>query len=249
MKTALILGHPGHELRVFRFLELHRPVVYVLTDGSGNNGGASRLPSTLKVLEEAGCQVGSVFGRFTDQEIYEVILKKKEGILQDLIEEVCTDLQSKGIERLAGDACEGYNPTHDLCRYMVNIIAEKMDLPNYDFLLDGPPHLCPEELRAQALWIRLAEGDFERKLAAAANYPELKFDLEETLKKHGKAPFMIECLRPVEKRSALKTWQTPLPHYETYAKEKIQQGKYQEVISFETHVRPLVEGLQALCVS
>ena len=249
MKTALILGHPGHELRVFRFLELHRPVVYVLTDGSGNNGGESRLPSTLKVLQEAGCQAGSVFGRFTDQEIYQVILEKKKETLKSLIEEICTDLQKRGIEQIAGDGCEGYNPTHDLCRYMINIIAERTGLPNYDFLLDGPPHLCSEELKTQALWVGLNEGDFERKLTAAANYPELKFDLEETLKKHGKAPFMVECLRPVKTPAELKTWKTPLPHYETYAQEKIQQGKYQEVISFETHVRPLAESLQVLCVS
>ncbi len=249
MKTALILGHPGHELRIFRFLEIHKPIVYVLTDGSGNNNGQSRILSTLKVLEATGCCPGSVLGKFSDREIYDMMLKQQDHIFKDLIEEIEIDLKKQGIERIVGDACEGFNPTHDLCRYMINIIAQKNDLPNYDFLLEGAPHLCPERLKSKAIWMHLSEADFERKLTAAKNYPELTFDLEETLKKHGKAPFMIECLRPIEDPTVLKTWKTPIPHYESYALEKVQKGKYQEIISFEKQLYPLTKKLQTLCVS
>jgi hypothetical protein len=32
-KAALVVAHPGHELRVFHWLRLARPCVFVLTDG------------------------------------------------------------------------------------------------------------------------------------------------------------------------------------------------------------------------
>jgi hypothetical protein len=245
LKTALILGHPGHELRVFRFLELHRPVVYVLTDGSGNNQGESRIASTVKVLEATGCTAGRVFRRFTDREFYEILLNGNESALTNVMKDMIADLKQRGVERLVGDACEGFNPTHDVCRYMINLMAKRLGLPNYDFLLEGSPLSCPEGLKDKCLLFHLTDEDFERKLAAAQNYPELKFDLEETLKKYGKAPFKVECLRPVDGLPALKTWETPLPFYETYALQKIEQGKYREVISFEKQIRPLVEAIYA----
>ena len=37
-KAALIVAHPGHELRVHHWMELARPLVLVLTDGSGRQG-------------------------------------------------------------------------------------------------------------------------------------------------------------------------------------------------------------------
>jgi len=75
-KIALIMSHPGHELRLYRFLEIYQPRVYVFTDGSGWTD-QSRLPSTEKILKEAKCEKGNVFGRFSDKEIYELILAKK----------------------------------------------------------------------------------------------------------------------------------------------------------------------------
>ena len=33
--TALVIGHPGHELLVHGWLEVARPIVFVFTDGSG----------------------------------------------------------------------------------------------------------------------------------------------------------------------------------------------------------------------
>jgi len=51
--VALIIAHPGHELRVHHWLEKTRPLVFVLTDGSGRTA-QSRLHSTTRILERAG---------------------------------------------------------------------------------------------------------------------------------------------------------------------------------------------------
>src|SRR5260221_8686768 len=51
-RPALIIAHPGHELRVHRWLEKTRPLVLVLTDGSGRTA-QSRLASTTRILKQA----------------------------------------------------------------------------------------------------------------------------------------------------------------------------------------------------
>lgn len=58
--SGLCLGHSGHEIRVLAWAAQHRPVVTILTDGSGPDR-PSRLDSTRKVLEPIGCRVGSLF--------------------------------------------------------------------------------------------------------------------------------------------------------------------------------------------
>jgi len=242
MRAAIILSHPGHELRIFKFLEVHQPLVYVLTDGSGNSA-VSRISSTAKVLQETGSTQGKVFGRFTDREIYDLILNQKVGILYDLIEEIEEDLNLRGIELIAGDACEGFNPTHDLCRYVINALATRCGIENYDFLIEGELHECPGELKKKALWMHLSDNDFDRKLSVASHYPELIPDFKAALEQHGKAPFLTECLRPVHESRKFKNWDTPLPFYETYTTGKVKEGKESKVISFEKHLRPLAEKI------
>src|SRR4051794_29308473 len=52
-RAALVVAHPGHELRVHGWIEAVRPLVHVLTDGSGSSG-RSRLESTRRVLGPTG---------------------------------------------------------------------------------------------------------------------------------------------------------------------------------------------------
>src|SRR4051794_24140970 len=72
-RPALVIGHPGHELRVFGWLSQHRPLVYVITDGSGQRG-VSRLQSTESVLRAAGSKPAEIFGHIADRRIYRAIL-------------------------------------------------------------------------------------------------------------------------------------------------------------------------------
>ena len=67
-KCALIVAHPGHELRVHGWLEAVQPTVYVLTDGSGR-ASQSRLASTMRLLQQARAQRGAIYGRFSDREL------------------------------------------------------------------------------------------------------------------------------------------------------------------------------------
>src|SRR5215831_20493662 len=117
-RAVLVVGHPGHELRVYGWLTKVRPVVHVLTDGSGGEG-TSRLASTTALLEEVGASRGSIYGRMTDREIYAAMLAGDHGCFIALAEELAVTLVNTGADLVAGDAIEGFNPSHDVCRYIV----------------------------------------------------------------------------------------------------------------------------------
>ena len=84
-KTALVIGHPGHELRVFHWLEVMRPAVFVFTDGSGRQG-PSRLPSTTRILDQVGAATGLFYGPLTDAAAYTAILDRNVDLFCGLCE-------------------------------------------------------------------------------------------------------------------------------------------------------------------
>lgn len=248
-KAALIIGHPGHELRVHHWLETIKPAVLVLTDGSGRTSH-SRLPSTTKVLQAAGATLGPVYGRFTDSALYDLMLAGKPEVLVGLVKEVADWLVAGGFEIVVGDALEGYNTSHELCRHLIGAACERVrrqtgrSLANYDFLLVGRPDECPLELRPNAILLQLDEAAIARKLGAAENYPELKSEVENAFKQFGKAVFATEWLRPVANDAGLNpTSVAERPYYEVYGEKQKAAGHYQNVIRFREHIHPLAQAM------
>lgn len=245
---GVIIGHPGHELRIYRMLELYHPRLYVLTDGSRLTHHA-RTYNTIRIIEQTDSKQSNILGRFTDVEMYKIFLTGDTATLKALVDELVDDLILHQIEILIGDAVEGYNPTHDLCRYLINsaaqIISHKRGTPvlNYDFLLHGRPDLNLGDLAGECIQFQLDDENFEKKYTAATNYPELKRDLDLTIALHGTSPFKIESLRPVKDYSKYISWDTDFPFYETYGRKKIDAGDYTELISFESHILPLAKYL------
>src|SRR6184192_1679995 len=94
--AALIVAHPGHELRVHGWMEHARPLVFVLTDGSGSRNEA-RLASTTRLLEQTGSRPGCVYGRFTDRQLYDVLLRSDHGLFLNLAAEISRELRAAGI--------------------------------------------------------------------------------------------------------------------------------------------------------
>jgi hypothetical protein len=121
--AALVISHPGHELCVYRWLETARPDVFVLTDGSGRSG-ISRLNSTTKVIASAGASAATIYGRFSDRDIYAALLQRDFGLFERLVTELAEAFVRTRIECVAGDAIEGYNPIHDACRLVIDAAVE-----------------------------------------------------------------------------------------------------------------------------
>ncbi|MEA2602787.1 MAG: hypothetical protein QOF89_3779 [Acidobacteriota bacterium] len=245
-RTALVVAHPGHELRVHRWLELTRPAVFVLTDGSGNHG-ISRLDSTTSLLTRVGATPGSIYGRLSDRELYRAILAGDLGLFTALVDELAQGLAD--VDTVAGDAVEGYNPGHDVCRLLLNAALLRLEgegrrPASFEFPLVGAPDDCPAEDLSAALRLELDEESLSRKLEAARLYPELAGEVEAALAAHGTGRFRVECLRPVRYGLEIGCRSSQPPFYETHGEKRVAQGHYGEVIRFREHLAPLAEGLK-----
>lgn len=256
--TALVVAHPGHELRVHHWLETLCPLYFCLTDGSGSVG-KSRMDSTTKVLQHVGSRPGTIYGRFTDREVYQLLLEGRHEVFVNLLDELANSLITHDISVVAGDAPEGASPTHDLCRYLIDAslsaikISTGRRITNYEFVLDSPPDDCPPDLRSEAIWLQLDEAALDRKLQAALGYSELRGETEEALKYYGKNAFALECLRPSTASAAILKFEHEAPAYERYGKEGVERhgktfGKYEEVITFQKHLKPMIQAInEAAC--
>src|SRR2546421_13128270 len=99
----LFVAHPGHELCVHGWLSSTQPKVFVLTDGSGH-GGQSRIGSTSKVLGQVGAPPGSIYGRFTDAGLYELIIEKDFQPFLRVVDEFAGAIVAERPSTVAGDA-------------------------------------------------------------------------------------------------------------------------------------------------
>jgi hypothetical protein len=237
-KAALVIAHPGHELRVFGWASQVHPITFVLTRGDGR-AGASRLESTSAVLESIGAPQGSIYGRFSDREIYELLLGHRHDVLVGLRDELAAAFVAADVDVVACDAEEWYNPSHDVCRYVAVAAAKRAEaltgtpIDVFDFPLVGPPNSCPDHLRERALRLELDGETFSRKLQSAHHYPELKVEVERALAANGADAFRVECLRPAAPSDGAVSQR---PFYEEYGERQVAAGHYAEAIKFDPHV-------------
>lgn len=247
MRTALVIGHPGHELLVHGWLEVTRPTVFVITDGSGRSN-QSRLASTTSVLNQTGAKCGSIYGRLMDAAGYAAILNHEFDLFVGLAKELCGAFLVERIDYVAGDALEGYNPMHDVCRLVINaaVTAARRTrghrVANFDFSLIGQP-ACHEPPHSEGICRRLDDAAFARKMAAAKGYAELAGEVDATLERTSPDALRVECLRPV---CAGETDYScdQIPFYEQYGEKQVAAGYYDRVIRYHEHIAPLAEALR-----
>lgn len=247
---GLILGHPGHELRVLGWLHEQRPATAVLTDGSGA-GGESRIELTTALLDAAGCRRSSVYGDHSDGDFYRAMLGGDVDFFRCLAGRLADWLVAEGICLVASDAVEGYNPTHDLCAAVASHatrLASKRslhDITHFTFLLTGAPGTCAPlgslvlELSPPAL----AEKICQTRHYAASAGGALVDEVETMLQAFGEASFAREFLAPANLERDFKQFEATAPFYETHGEKQVAAGLYQHVIRYWTHVAPIISKL------
>jgi hypothetical protein len=247
-RAALVIAHPGHELLAHGWLELARPIVFVLTDGSGRTN-RSRIDGTTKVLEQTGARPSPMFGGFTDRAAYTALLEHRVDFFIDLAEELARALAAERIDYVVGDAEEGYNPMHDVCRLVIDAAVRAVHrtngrhvanfkLPIVGWSEDHVAGPSPEQIRVQ-----LTEDAFARKVAAASRYIELQDEMESALRGQLINALRVERFRLVGRRD-----DEPRPggdprFYEQYGEKQVAAGYYTRVLRHAEHVAPLAETL------
>lgn len=252
-RAALVVAHPGHEMRLHGWLEQARPTVLVLTDGSGGTG-RSRLDSSRRLLAATGARPGSMFGALTDDALYAALLGGDLELVRGLARQVAGALLELDAELVVSDALEGFNPAHDLVRHLVDAAvalvarARGRAPASYDFALDGLPDECPPGLQPRALRVALDDAAWARKQTAAATYTELAGEVGAALRLADPEAFRVELLRPVvvSGLSDGRLLGDDAPRYERYGEERVKTGRFRRVLRFVDHVRPAAEALRAL---
>jgi len=245
--AALIVAHPGHELRLHHWLERERPRVFVLTDGSGG-AGLSRVPSTLDVLRRVHAPAGSILGRFSDGELYRLVMTGEVAPVVAVTCELGDALAEGGATFVVADAWEGYNPVHDLCRVIASLAVGRArmlstrDIVDFEYAVVGSP--LPTSAKGEIV-LELDAQALQRKLDAAAAYPELRSDVTSAIGTHEADAFRIEALRPAVPWAVSSAAMDGKPFYETHGEEQVARGKYAEVLRYREHVFPFLIALAA----
>ncbi|HXM51349.1 MAG TPA: hypothetical protein VN956_26130 [Pyrinomonadaceae bacterium] len=246
-KSALVIAHPGHELLVYNWLSLANPYVFVLTDGSGHSH-KSRLHRTTSIINSLGARPGSIYGRLTDADAYSAILAGEVGVFIRMASELAEALVHHRIEYIVGDAIEGYNPVHDICRLIINAAVKKVCqmghcLANFDVSL-AYQHDLAQKSTADIVSIAASEQMLAEKLQVARDYSELAVDVNRIIAQEGVTSLGIEYLRPVNENSYQRFQEQP--YYEVYGERQVAAGRYQQVIRYRDHVLPIGEALKDL---
>lgn len=241
-RPVFVIAHPGHELPVHGWVERERPLVLVVTDGSGPEG-RPRLAATARLLARLGAEPGPVFGRLADRALYEALLAGDHALFAGLADEIADTLVRTGATLVAGDALEGYNPSHDVCRMLLDTAVSRAEartgraIANNAILLAG----APGSETAGVVVLVLDDAALERKRAAALAYEEMRSEVEPALARYGLEAYRREVLVPVRPFD----WTPPErpPFYERHGEARVAAGLYRRVIRFREHLEPLGAAL------
>jgi hypothetical protein len=174
------------------------------------------------------------------------MLKGDRDLFINLASELAADLVSENIDYVVGDAIEGYNPAHDICRFVINAAVENAKRQRQQAILNFEVFLSAEsdshaKSSSDDIWLHLDEESSKQKLAAAQAYVELTADINQTLNREGMDAVQTEHLR-----RASSDWDgaAERPYYEVHGEKQVAAGHYEEVVRYQTHIRPIADALK-----
>jgi hypothetical protein len=184
----------------------------------------------------------------SDAEIYGVMLERNVPAILPLVDALARSFLRYKIDCVVGDAAEGFNPTHDLCRGLVNaavLLAERMSgrkIANFEFCLSEWEQNGHDPLHDdRCVHWTLDQRRLDQKIEAAEQYAELKKEVQRAIAQRGKRYFRVECLRRADTSS--RDFNGGKPAYEVWGEQRVAEGRYQTVIRFQQHLLPLTEAI------
>jgi len=228
-------------MRLFHWMEIHRPTVFVLTDGSGSNS-ASRTEYTRRTLQKTGAKAGSVFGQVSDRDWYSALINRDPGLLTSAAEQIFRAVSGDAPSLIVTDPVEGYNPMHDLCAGVAAAVQtlfarrnERIELGTYALIggLKTGPHVERHHLDAAAR---------RRKQLAIDAYEPLSGEAATVLAQTPDALGEEAVVSGVSLQPWLNELATP-PEYEITGRQRVRDGRYGNVIAYSEHIKPAFDDL------
>lgn len=223
-------------------------MVLILTDGSGSSK-SSRLEASRELVQEAGGTVGRIFGRYPDRGLYEIIRNQDLAAVTGLADELLATLEESNADVIAGDMLEGFNTGHDLCRMLIQAAvgrhARRRGHPvkNYEIVLERLAATMAE--RKPAVTLQLGrEGIASKRACVEHRFPQLVEEMDRAVAKFGDVAVATETLFEAAEGLEDRWMEEEPPYYETFGWKQVAAGLYSEVITHETHMRPIARALQ-----
>jgi hypothetical protein len=244
-RSVLLVAHPGHELLVHHWMERERPLVLILTDGSGS-AGQSRLKDTRRIVLAAGALPGPVFGEAPDRDFYRAILARDAGVFRRLVRRAAEAMADCRAQTLVSDPMEACEPMHDLAAAVARLAAVRAasalgrSIAHFEFPIETRPSggSPPPGLTM----IGLDKAAARRKLDAIRGVPALGIEFERLVERD---PSLVEreWLAPVPPARPLLPQPRGEPFYERQGRERVAQGVFHELITYADHLAPLAANL------
>ena len=198
--VALVVAHPGHELLAFGWLARLKPLVFVVTDGSGRDAGA-RISASARLLDLGLGSRGQVFGRWADRELYDALFEGRHDPFLELRDELVDAWCGDGIQTVICDAYERRILMHDVVHLTVSVAVDAArDRGAEIVLVELPIYLGPLDDRpgnpSRAASLTLSDEALRRKIGAARAYESqvVQQEVEGFLRHRSEGGFRSEVL-------------------------------------------------------
>jgi hypothetical protein len=247
VKTALVVAHPGHELRLATWVGRIQPVVFIIAKGARSGRSEARIQASRALVLELGGTPAEPFGLAFDAEIYGWIMTGDITMFARVADDLRDAFVAQGTTTVVTDSWQNYNPVHDLTHALARVAAAEAAarLGRRVEVLDYPvvPHaLAHAEIGSEHSRIALSAAEVATKMALAAQFPEIVEDVRLLSETAGRGAFDVESLHhPKGLRSLMCTPGHP-PLYELYGEERVKRGVYADVLRW-SHMEPIVTML------
>ena len=248
--VVLVVAHPGHELLAFGWLATLRPSVFVVTDGSGRDS-EPRIEASASLLSGGLGTKASVFGRWTDRELYEALFEGRFDSFFELHDELVEIWCSQDVRTVICDAYEGHILMHDVVQIVVSAAVVACRKRGFEIdLLESPIYLGPGDERPgnpqEATAFAASDETLNQKIEAARAYGSavVRHEVEELLRLRSEEGFRVETLYHSILRTPSELEKQPKPVWESHGERLMQQGIYDRVIRLREHVVPLARALE-----
>jgi hypothetical protein len=235
-QNVLILAHPGHELRIHHWLEINKPRVYLLTDGSGGKE-QSRTHYSEQIIQQTGSARGSVFGDISDKVWYKALTDSDFGFIRSILEAIEADLPDAESYQIVADAVDGYNPVHDLASAMGVALQRRLEVRGKLAKLYFSAAV-PSARGKTVLDLVLDHAAKGRKLKALAHYTPLAEEARRILEQDETAINREYIIQQDTDWSDLA-----IPQWEEIGSQRVAAGTYQSCLTAKDHFQPAVLDL------
>lgn len=233
--AVLIVAHPGHELRLFNWMERLRPQVFILSDGSGG-AQRSRLDYSVAAIRAAGATMIEGSGQTPDRAWYAAILAGDVSPFTTIADAIAAAVPAARAPLVVSDAADGYNPLHDLCQAVAAAVVARIAGDAAPTFLVAPA--TTHAIGTASIEWTLEAAAMQRKHLAVSAYTPLAGETAQLL---AEAPDALHT-----ERLLIPTFDWPdnwTPQWEAFGRKRVSEGRFAAPITYRDHVLPIAKAL------